>query len=43
MAQVEFKDSSGSKELSAVQVDEMSSYQAEDTSFRGFAGEVRAA
>lgn len=27
-------------ELSAVQVDEQSSYMAEDTSFQGFAGEV---
>ena len=43
IAKVEFCDSSGSEELSAVQVNEGSSYMAEDTSFVGFAGEVRGA
>ncbi|CAM9101274.1 unnamed protein product, partial [Laminaria digitata] len=38
--QVEFSDSSGSLELSAVQVNEGSSYMAEDTSFVGFEGEA---
>ncbi|CAM9130909.1 unnamed protein product [Laminaria digitata] len=38
--QVEFSDSSRSEELSAVQVNEGSSYTAEDTSFVGFAGEA---
>lgn len=41
IAQVDFKDSSGSSDLSAVQVDQASSYMAEDTSFTGFEGEVR--
>ena len=39
-AQVEFNDSSGSLDLSAVQVHEGSIYMAEDTSFEGFTGEV---
>ena len=41
IAQVEFSDSSGSLDLSAVQVDRKSTYTAEDTSFIGFEGEVR--
>lgn len=41
IAQVDFKDSSGSSDLSAVQVDQASSYMAENTSFTGFEGEVR--
>ena len=40
IAQVEFRDSSGSLDLSAVQVDQGSNYTAEDTSFKGFEGEV---
>ena len=39
--QVVFNDTFGGAELSAVQVDEESSYKAEDTSFLGFYGEVR--
>lgn len=38
--QVEFKDTTKSSDLSAVQVDEESSYMAVDTSFVGFQGEV---
>ena len=38
--QVVFNDTFGGAELSAVQVDEESSYKAEDTSFLGFYGEV---
>lgn len=41
MVQVDFIDSSGSSDLSAVQVDQGSSYMAEDTSFTGFEEEVR--
>lgn len=41
ISQVEFSDSLGSVDLAAVQVDEGSSYMAEDTSFMGFAAEVR--
>lgn len=37
---MEFKDTRKSSDLSAVQVDEKSSYTAEDTSFVGFQGEV---
>lgn len=40
-AQVDFKDTTKSSDLSAVQVDAGSTYTAEDTSFDGFAGEVR--
>lgn len=39
-AQVDFEDSSGSSDISAVQVDHKSSYMAEYTSFTGFDGEV---
>lgn len=39
---MEFKDTSNSLDRSAVQVDGKSSYMAEDTSFEGFEGEVRA-
>ena len=38
--QVVFNDSSGSADVSAVQLDDQSSYKAEDTSFVGFTGEV---
>ncbi|CAM9801896.1 unnamed protein product, partial [Hapterophycus canaliculatus] len=38
--QVVFNDTSGSGDVSAVQVDQQSSYKAEDTSFVGFAGEA---
>lgn len=38
--QVVFNDTSGSSDLSAVQVDDSSVYMAEDTSFVGFEGEV---
>lgn len=41
ISQVEFSDSSRSVELLAVQVNEGSSYMAEDTSFVGFQAEVR--
>ena len=40
IGQVEFNDTSESKDFSAVQVDATSSYLGEDTSFVGFAGEV---
>lgn len=40
--QVVFNDSSGSSDLSAVQADGESSYAAEESSFVGFTGEVRA-
>ena len=39
--QVVFNDTSGSEGMSAVQVDEKSSFMGEDTFFVGFAGEVR--
>lgn len=39
--QVIFSDTSGSPDISAVQADEASTYKAEETSFVGFAGEVR--
>lgn len=38
--QVEFNDTRGALDISAVQLDEESSYMAEDTSFIGFQGEV---
>lgn len=41
-AQVNFKDTRKLPDLSAVQVDEYSTYVAEDTSFEGFQGEVGA-
>lgn len=40
IAQVDFVDFSGSTDVAAVQVDQASSYMAEDTSFTGFEGEV---
>lgn len=41
LSQVEFVDSVGYPELSAVQADKQSSYVGESTVFNGFAGEVR--
>lgn len=40
LVQVEFSDSSMSPELSAVQVNEDSTFMAEETYFTGFASEV---
>lgn len=40
LGKVVFNDTFGGAELSAVQVDQESSYKAEDTSFLGFYGEV---
>ena len=39
--QVQFSDYSGAIDLTAVQLDKNSEYDAEDTSFLGFTGEVR--
>jgi len=41
VGQVAMTDASGNEELSAVQADKLSTYQAEGTSFVGFVGEVR--